>query len=279
MELRPPLSSSDEGSYPLAGQAITGGPLSLSPEQPIKKNIGGHVGSALTAMGVSTRTVVADPVTVGLEEVPSTSPDLPVGEPQVDQASLATPEAARDSAAVPDTGLPPVQAEVPEPGKTGRGKPGSIRVSKLRPRRRRRVRMRYLMQAWSVSLLVHVVILLALAAATFTAKDAVKKILNFDSALAGFRDGEQEVLPIYADPDNIRRDRAVGDENANKPGEPALVVMSEGEGDEGEAQSPWVRQEAVHHRGRRGFVVLGKAASTKEQAFPASRLTGWVGRP
>ena len=151
----------------------------------------------------------------------------------MDQASLATPEAARDSAPGPDTGLPPVQAEVPEPGKTGRGKPGSIRVSKLRPRRRRRVRMRYLMQAWSVSLLVHVVILSALAAATFTAKDAVKKILNFDSALAGFRNGEQEVLPIYADPDNIRRDHAVGDENANKPGEPALVVMSEGEGDDG----------------------------------------------
>ena len=82
--------------------------------------------------------------------------------------------------------------------------------------------MRYLMQAWTVSLLVHVVILSALAAATFSAKDAVNKILNFDSALAGFRNGEQEVLPIYADPDNIRRDKAVGDENANKPGEPAL---------------------------------------------------------
>ena len=78
--------------------------------------------------------------------------------------------------------------------------------------------MRYLMQAWSVSLLVHVAILSALAAATFSAKETIKKILNFDSALAGFRNGEPEPLPIYADPDNIRRDKAVGDENANTAG-------------------------------------------------------------
>jgi len=92
--------------------------------------------------------------------------------------------------------------------------------------------MRYLMQAWSVSLLVHVVILSALAAATFTAEDAVKKILNFDSALAGFRNGEQEVLPIYADPDNIRRDKAIGEELASTPGEPTTVMLAEGEGDD-----------------------------------------------
>ena len=78
------------------------------------------------------------------------------------------------------------------------------------------------MQAWTVSLLVHVVILSALAAATFSANEAVNKILNFDSALAGFRNGEPEPLPIYADPDNIRRDKAIGDEYANTPGEPAF---------------------------------------------------------
>ena len=105
--------------------------------------------------------------------------------------------------------------------------------SKLRPRRRRRVRMRYLMQAWTVSLLVHVAILSALAAATFSAKEAVNKILNFDSALAGFRNGEPESLPIYADPDDIRRDKAIGDENAATTGEPVLTAMNEGEGDEG----------------------------------------------
>ena len=75
--------------------------------------------------------------------------------------------------------------------------------------------MRYLMQAWGVSLVVHVVILSALAAATFTSQDTIKKIVNFDSALASFGNGEPEVLPIYADPDNIPRDRAIGDEHAS----------------------------------------------------------------
>ena len=93
--------------------------------------------------------------------------------------------------------------------------------SKLRPKRRRRIRMRYLMRAWTVSLLVHVAILSALAAATFSAKETINKILNFDSALAGFRNGEPEPLPIYADPADIRREKAVGDEYANTSGEPA----------------------------------------------------------
>ena len=74
------------------------------------------------------------------------------------------------------------------------------------------------MQAWGVSLVVHVAILSALAAATFSSRDAIKKIVNFDSALASYRNGEPEVLPIYADPDNIPRDRAIGDENANTRG-------------------------------------------------------------
>jgi hypothetical protein len=103
--------------------------------------------------------------------------------------------------------------------------------AKLRPRRRRRIRLRYLVQAWSVSLVVHVAILSVLAAATFTSHDAIKKIINFDSALASYRNGEPEPLPIYADPDNIPRDRAIGDEHASTPGEPAPGEV--GDGDEG----------------------------------------------
>ena len=83
------------------------------------------------------------------------------------------------------------------------------------------------MQAWGVSLVVHVVILSALAAATFTSPDTVKKIINFDSALASYSNGEPEVLPIYADPDNVPRDRAIGDEHAATAGEAAPVVLSE----------------------------------------------------
>jgi hypothetical protein len=85
------------------------------------------------------------------------------------------------------------------------------------------------MQAWGVSLVVHAVILSALAAATFSSQDAIKKIVNFDSALASHRNGEPELLPIYADPDNIPRDRAIGEEHADSPGETAPLLMSEGD--------------------------------------------------
>ena len=102
----------------------------------------------------------------------------------------------------------------------------ALRPTSCAPRRRKRVRLRYLMQAWGVSLVVHVVILSALAAATFTSPDTIKKIINFDSALASYSNGEPEVLPIYADPDNIPRDRAIGDEHATTPGEAAPVVLS-----------------------------------------------------
>ncbi len=110
------------------------------------------------------------------------------------------------------------------------------KVAKLRPRRRGRIRLAHLLQAWSFSLVVHAAILSALAFATFTASDAIKPAVNFDSALAGHRAGEQEVLPIYADPDNVERNKTIGDEHASDPREPAMMVVGDeggdGEGDE-----------------------------------------------
>jgi hypothetical protein len=110
-------------------------------------------------------------------------------------------------------------------------------MARLRPRRRRRARIRYILQAWGFSLVVHVAILSALAAATFSSREALQKVVNFDSALAANQGGEQELVPIYADPDNSPRDRAIGDEHASTPGEAAQVVVGdgggEGEGDEG----------------------------------------------
>ena len=85
-----------------------------------------------------------------------------------------------------------------------------------------------------MSLFVHVVILTALAAATFTAKDETKKPANFDSALAGYRQGEQEQLNIWADPANIPRDQAIGNEHGGSA--PTIVEMAGdggGEGDDG----------------------------------------------
>ncbi len=116
-----------------------------------------------------------------------------------------------------------------------KGAASAAKEAPARPKPRRlrgRARIAYLLQAWSVSLVVHAVILTALAAATFTSQDAINKVINFDSALASYHNGEPEMLPIYADPDNSPRDRAVGDENAEKSGEPQQVTMSEDDGGE-----------------------------------------------
>ena len=83
-------------------------------------------------------------------------------------------------------------------------------------------------------MLVHIVILSALAAATFTAQDQHKKPVNFDSALAGYRQGEREELNIWADPANIPRDRAIGNEHAGGPTTlMKLVGENGGEGEDG----------------------------------------------
>jgi hypothetical protein len=87
------------------------------------------------------------------------------------------------------------------------------------------------MQAWSVSLVVHVAILSALAAATFTSTDALKKVINIDSALAGYHSNEPELTPIYADPSNEPRDKTVGDEHADDPRDPALATANDSAAD------------------------------------------------
>ena len=171
--------------------------------------------------------MVSDPVVVCLTgtEPPAPASNEPSNGVEIPPAGPATAE-QRDDASPPD--IPP--ATLGSEVVASRTRPAP-RVSKLRPRRRRRIRLRYLMQAWGVSLIVHVAILLALAAATFS-PDVVTKIVNFDSALAGYRNGEPEVLPIYADPDNIIRDKSIGDENANSAAEPVQIVTGDG-GDEG----------------------------------------------
>jgi von Willebrand factor type A domain len=140
-----------------------------------------------------------------------------------------------------DASQPPSPTANGAEGGSGRGSEAAAarapKAPRLRPTRRGRIRLAHLLQAWSFSLVVHAAILSALAFATFTGGDTIKQVLNFDSALAGHRAGEQEILPIYADPDNIKRDQAIGDEHANTPGEPAMQVLADdaggGEGDDG----------------------------------------------
>jgi hypothetical protein len=133
------------------------------------------------------------------------------------------------------------------------------------------------MQAWTVSLVVHVAILSALAAATFS-KDPVRKIINFDSALASNRNGEPEVIPIYADPDSIPHDRAIGDENARAPGQHAAagsgdggdngsgLIVAAGSGASGLSNAPRVRG-------------IGKGRINEGSSLPGIKVDGLRGSP
>jgi len=233
MELRPPASSSDEGGHRLVVHEQPASALPLAPAPANGDHKGGSAAAAPAGQGLTakSKTIVADPVVIGFND--------PGAWRALSAAAMAPPAAQSGRTLAADTkesgtaaapGLPTVPAAASGPGSSRNPEP---RGSKLQPkRRRRRVRLRYLIQAWTVSLVVHVVILSALAAATFTSPDAIKKILNFDSALASYRNGELESLPIYADPDNIPRDRAIGDEHASTPGEPTVVMVNDREGDQ-----------------------------------------------
>jgi hypothetical protein len=163
----------------------------------------------------------ADPA--GLKKEAGASENL--GDPSQTAGSCITAsEESKNKTAVAENHA----AEIVEPGMAvSSSTPLTPRVPKLRPRRHQRIKIRHLLPAWSVSLLVHVVILTALAAATFTAQDQNRKAVNFDSALAGYRQGEREELNIWADPANIPRDQAVGNEHG---GSAAAVVEMAGDG-------------------------------------------------
>src|SRR5208283_3876363 len=122
------------------------------------------------------------------------------------------------------------------------------------------VRLRHLLPAWSVSLLVHVVILSALAAATFSAQDKNKKPISFDSALAGYRQGEREELNIWADPATIPRDQAIGNVHGGASGgQPVEMSEEGGESDDGDGG---------------GMVVAAAFGSGAPSATPRFRGTG-----
>ncbi len=163
------------------------------------------------------------------------------------------PAAGEDSAAVngasPGTGAAKKAAD-----------PGAPKGPKLRGRRRGRISLRYLLQAWSFSLVVHVGVLLLLAAATFSSSDGASEPLKIDAALAGHRAGEKEELPIYADPDNIERNKAIGDENADDPREPAMMSAGESSS-EGDSEAG-------------GVVVAGALGVGRPTATPRMRGAG-----
>ncbi len=277
MEVHPPLSNSDETAYPLAEQDLPdAGPKVLKPPASALKLLDGDVVSAPTGVTAIASTMVSEPIVVELGDEGSL-----VHSP----ADMPPEETAQSASTTTGSKLPTVVKSDPSFHRADEGvalhpqqRTSGVR-SKLRSGRRRRVRARYLMQAWTVSLLVHVAILSVLAAATFSAKDAVNKILNFDSAMAGFRNGELEPLPIYADPDNVRRARAVGDENSNTAGEPALTVINEGEGDEGGGSIATGAAGMAPPSKTPRFRGVGKGRINEGASLPGVKIEGLGGSP
>jgi len=84
-------------------------------------------------------------------------------------------------------------------------KPPISAAALRRRRRRRRERMKRLLPAWSVSLIVHLVIFTVLGAATFSDVAPVRPV-SIDTALGGM-DRPPEETPIFADPTDKRLDQ------------------------------------------------------------------------
>ena len=259
MELRTPAPLSDDDTYHFAETVHPTAPLATTPTREI---VGADVSSTPTPSELTPRTMISDPVVVtiaGSSTVASGPGSLSATEQTSGQVAV------NNGQSQPSTlgGNQPVPAAA---STQAQGNPGANagavpQVKKLRRRRRKRVRVRYLMQAWGVSLVVHVVILSALAAATFSSQDTIKKIINFDSALASFSNGEPEVLPIYADPDNVPRDRAIGDEHAAAAGEVVPVVLDDGGSDNAGEDSG-------------GMIVAGGVGSGRPSNTPRVRGVG-----
>jgi len=241
MELRSPGASSADDLYRIAD---TDEPSKFLPIGPASSDSLGNRVQAAMPTEVTAQTIETAPVVVVVGAVNSGSPGAaPLGDKV---ASTSAGEAARAESAPATQAVTPasIAPATPPADGTATSEPSSQSSSsraaptaKLRPKRRRRVRVRYLLQAWGVSLMVHIAILLALAAATFSSGDTIKKIVNFDSALASLHGGEQELVPIYADPANSVRDRALGDEHAETAGETPPAATAEGgnesDGDDG----------------------------------------------
>ncbi len=207
--------------------------------------------------------------------------DSPVLSKGTDEDGNHQSSTAASVAAVPNSSTPD-PAGNPSSAAPASSEPAS-RAPKLWPQRRQRVRLRHLLPAWSVSLLVHVVILSALAAATFSAQDRDKKPINFDSALAGYRQSEREELNVWADPANIPRDQAVGNEHGGASGGQPVEVSSEGGGESDDGDGGGMVVAAAFGSGAPSatprFRGTGKRGINEGNSLPNFKIEGMGGSP
>lgn len=142
--------------------------------------------------------------TILVEDGHPGQPAAAPGDPAHAQPTRETP-AAGASAAAATQGQAPAQGQTaaPAPAPASALTPAAARALR-RKRRRRRAMISRLLPAWSVSLIVHLVIFVALGAATFS-DVAVETPVNIDTALGGL-DRVMEETPILADPADQRLD-------------------------------------------------------------------------
>jgi hypothetical protein len=283
MELRTPPPLSDDETYRFAETAAPAPNPPLVDEQ---KN--GDILARPTPPSSSPGTIISDPVVVNLGSSGAVVTSVSTAPVPLQRATeLAAPgDKSKLSDGTEGQPVPaPTTLASPTISQSNQSPSPNAgpQIKRLRTRRRKPVRLRYLMQAWGVSLVVHVVILSALAAATFTSTDAIKKIVNFDSALASYSNGEPEVLPIYADPDNTPRDNAIGNEHAATAGEAAPVVVSEGGGEsEGEESGGMIAAGGVSS-GRPSNTPrvrgVNKGRINEGSSLPGIKIDGLGGSP
>ncbi|MFO0892360.1 MAG: hypothetical protein U0790_24875 [Isosphaeraceae bacterium] len=197
-------------------------------------------------------------------------------------------QAATTASATSQSG--PVEKESPsgghpaptQPDAPG-GEPAAAKAPRLRPRRRSRVRLRHLLPAWCVSLMVHVVILSALAAATFSNQDAARPFVSFDSALADLRNGELQEAPILAEPSNIPRKEAVGTVRGGPEEDAAPEMIADGgpEGDAGDGGGTVVGTAfgAVPPSQTPRFLGRGRGGINEANSLPHLKLEGMARSP
>jgi len=157
------------------------------------------------------------------EPTPGPPPDAPIPPTPLDlqktilvEEGLPTETVAPAEVAPTLVGPPAAAAAAAEPEAAPAPslKPAVSAAALRRRRRRRRERLRRLLPAWSVSLIVHLMIFTILGAATFS-DVADEKPVHINTALGGL-DRVIEETPIFADPADRRLDQ-LGDPSNPAP--------------------------------------------------------------
>ncbi len=151
MELRTPAPLSDDDIYHFAETAQPAAPSAASPTY--GESVGGDVSSTPTPLGMTPQTMISDPVIVTLAG-PGTVASGSGALPPTEQMGAQVPTNNGESKPSTVAGDQPILPAKPTPvqGNPGASAGNGPQVKKLRTRRRKRVRVRYLMQAWGVSL-------------------------------------------------------------------------------------------------------------------------------